>query len=230
MNWSGGKDSSMALARVMESGAYDVRFLFTTVNQFYGRVSMHGVREELLDMQAEAIGIPLIKCYLPAEVTMSSYEESMRAALDSFRTEGINTAVFGDIFLEDLRAYRENKLSESGFNAVFPLWKEDTGDLVEEFIDSGFRAIVSAVDARFLDESFAGRFIDRDFVASLPRGVDPCGENGEYHSFVIDGPVFGKPLRVRLGEKKFVEHDPSSEESGGMTSNHSFWFCDILPD
>jgi len=230
MNWSGGKDSSLALSRVIDSGEYDVRYLVTTVNELYGRVSMHGVREELLDKQAESIGIPLVKCYLPADVTMSSYEDSMIAALESFRKEGITVAIFGDIFLEDLREYREKKLSESGFNAVFPLWKNDTSALVDEFIDSGFRAIVSAIDARFLDESFAGRFIDRDFVGSLPEGVDPCGENGEYHSFVIDGPIFGAPLRVRQGEKKLVEHDSESQESGGTHAAHSFWFCDILPE
>jgi len=228
MNWSGGKDSSMALHRILESQEFDIKFLFTTLSDKHRRISMHGVREELLDAQAEAIGIPLIKCYLPEDVSMGGYESAMTTALASFRENKIETALFGDIFLEDLRAYREKKLAESGFSAYFPIWNCDTTTLVNDFIDKGFRAIVSSVDAAFLGEAHVGRVIDKDFIENLPPIVDPCGENGEFHSFVIDGPIFKKALNVMTGEKKYIEYEQKSQDGTAEVKKYPHWYCDIL--
>ncbi|HEY1405584.1 MAG TPA: diphthine--ammonia ligase [Spirochaetota bacterium] len=228
MNWSGGKDSALALYRAREE--YDIRFLFTVVNGAYKRISIHGVRESLLDAQAAAVGLPLVKCYLPEFPSMSEYEDAMSRALSGFADEGVKTAIFGDIFLEDLRIYREEKLSALGFSAAFPLWKIDTKKVAADFINEGFRAVVVSVDERYLGEDHAGRYLDRDFIDSLPSGVDPCGENGEFHSFVTDGPLFQKAVPFSFGEKVYRTYKSSDHDAGSINPPKGFWYCDLIPE
>jgi uncharacterized protein (TIGR00290 family) len=181
---------------------------------------MHGVREELLDRQAAAIGIPLTKAYIAEDAGMDTYNAVLAGALDSLGREGIHTALFGDIFLEDLRTYREQQLAAAGWTAAFPLWLRPTRDLLLEFSDAGFQAVVVCVDESRLDASFAGRLLNRDFLEDLPPGVDPCGENGEFHSFVFDGPLFREPVSFRKGD--VVRRTYGAAPQG-------FYFCDLLP-
>lgn len=234
-NWSGGKDSSFALYKVLHSGEPTISHLLTTVNESFGRVSMHGVRTELLERQAENIGIPLEKVMLPEMPDMSTYERIMMEHLLRLKADGIETAVFGDIFLEDLRKYREDKLGAIGMKCLFPIWKVPTYKLIREFIDLEFKAITVCVDERFLDKSFVGRSIDYSFVEDLPPNVDPCGENGEFHSFVYDGPIFKKPVDFNTGEivhRKYTRQGQGRNES--MEDNDTdpfetgFWYCDLL--
>ncbi|MBI1371918.1 MAG: diphthine--ammonia ligase [Phycisphaera sp.] len=202
--WSGGKDSAMALHEMLDDPRYEVVALLTTLAKEFGRVSHHGVRESLLDAQAEAIGVRLDKMYLPVNAsnacTNRVYETMMSKAMLTYLAEGVRTVAFGDIFLEDLRVYREKNLAEVGMSAVFPIWGRDTTQLVRRFVALGYRARLACVDGEKLDASFAGRAIDADLLRALPAGVDPCGENGEYHSFVWDGPMFRRPVPVRVGE------------------------------
>ena len=203
-SWSGGKDSALALYELRRSDRHEIVALLTTVADAYRRVSHHGVRERLLDAQAEAIGVPLDKLYLPTgesdACTFEQYEDLMGRKMAEYCDAGVRLVVHGDVFLQDLREYRENKLATLGMKALFPLWQRDTTELVDTFIRLGFRAYVTCVDGEKLPASFAGRAIDPAFLADLPEGVDPCGENGEYHSFVYDGPIFRRPLDVRVGE------------------------------
>ena len=212
-NWSGGKDSSLALHYLLQSGEYDIQQLVTTVNSVQGRISMHGVRRELLQLQAESIGIPVHAILLPDSPSMSEYEQEMERQMQPLIDAGLHYSIFGDIFLEDLRKYREDKLKEKGLTAVFPLWKRDTGELVETFIDLGFKTVIVCVQAEKLDASFAGRTIDRKFLEDLPADVDPCGENGEFHTFVYDGPIFSKPVEFNLGERIFKTYDSPNDEN-----------------
>lgn len=222
-NWSGGKDSALALWTALQGGVYDVRCLLTTLSREYARVSMHGVREALLDRQAEAIGIPLRKAYIAEDSTMETYDCLLHKALLELGQEGIQTALFGDIFLEDLRAYREKRLAQAGWSAAFPIWQRPTRELLLEFIDLGFEAVVVCVSEAHLDATFAGRTLDRQFLEDLPPTVDPCGENGEFHSFVFNGPIFRGPVAFQKGEivqRRYVEASPF---------DHGFFFCDLLP-
>ena len=209
--WSGGKDSAMALYELRRSGRYDVVSLFTTVAAEYDRVSHHGVRAPLLRLQASAIGLPVEILYLEVtapgscqpgddSVVMGAYERLMGNAMLRYQQAGVQAIAFGDIFLERLRAYREKSLAKIGMNGVFPIWRRDTRELLETFLKLRFKAYVACVDAQKLGSSFAGRTIDEDFLRDLPAGVDPCGEFGEYHSFVYDGPIFNHPVGVSLGE------------------------------
>lgn len=203
LSWSGGKDSSLALHALRQSGKYEVVSLLTTVSKEFGRISHHGVREELLDMQAEAVGVPLYKLELPSSdngpCTNEQYEGVMREAMFDYKNRGITTVAFGDLFLEDLRQYREDKLLEVGMRAVFPLWQSDTAKLARQFVRDGFVARLCCVDQAKLGESFAGRRLDDALLDELPENVDPCGEYGEYHSFVYDGPVFERPVELEVG-------------------------------
>ncbi|HTJ11112.1 MAG TPA: diphthine--ammonia ligase [Dinghuibacter sp.] len=217
-NWSGGKDSALALWTARQSGAYDIRCLLTTLSREYTRISMHGVRERLLDQQAEAIGLPLRKVYIAEDGTMETYDTAMSETLLTLGQEGIHTALYGDIFLEDLRAYRENALGQVGWTAAFPIWQRPTRELLLEFIDRGFEAIVVCVSEAFLDASFAGRPLNGEFLDDLPPTVDPCGENGEFHSFVFNGPIFRQPVPFRTGEVVRRSYQ-----------THGFYFCDLLP-
>jgi len=194
-NWSGGKDSALALYKAKP--LYNIQYLLTTVNNAYKRVSMHGVRESLLDRQAESLGIELLKAGMPENAVMEEYEKIMNTHITKIKSEGIGVSIFGDIFLEDIREYRERKLRQQNIKAVFPLWKKDTRDVALEFISLGFKAIVVCVDGSKLSKDFAGRDIDGQFLADLPKDVCPCGENGEYHSFVYDGPIFANRIAFK---------------------------------
>lgn len=224
MNWSGGKDSALALHAVLQAGEHEVIGLLTTVNEANGRISMHGVREELLDQQAAAIGLPLYKVHIPEQVNMEVYDALMRRRLRGLVNAGVTQAIFGDIFLEDLKTYREKRLAELNLTGVFPLWQQDTTALARQFLDQGFRAIIVCVSEKQLDPSFAGREMNAAFFAGLPAGVDPCGENGEYHSFVYDGPLFARPIAVQTGE--IVQRTLGEDND---TFDTRFWFADLLP-
>jgi uncharacterized protein (TIGR00290 family) len=212
--WSGGKDSAMALHALQAVGDCRIAALLTTITEEYDRISMHGVRRALLERQAESLGLPLHAVLIPPQCINAIYEERMKDALAKYFARGVRRVAFGDIFLEDLRAYRESNLAKVGMQALFPIWKRDTRELAREFTRLGFRAITVCVDPRVLDASFAGRELDANFFADLPPGVDPCGENGEFHTFVFDGPVFKMPIAFHAGEK--VVRD-------------GFCFCDLLP-
>ena len=212
--WSGGKDSAMALHALRAAGECRIAALLTTITEEYDRISMHGVRRALLERQAESLGLPLHAVLIPPQCINAIYEERMKEALAKHFARGVRRVAFGDIFLEDLRAYRESNLAKVGMQALFPIWKRDTRELAREFVRQGFRAITVCVDPRVLDASFAGRELDATFFAELPPGVDPCGENGEFHTFVFDGPVFKSAIAFHTGEK--VVRD-------------GFCFCDLLP-
>jgi uncharacterized protein (TIGR00290 family) len=213
--WSGGKDSAMALHCLLLDPAFEVAGLLTTVTEGYERISMHGVRRELLQRQAASIGLPLEEVRIPPQCPNAIYESRMAEAMLRYRDRGILHIGFGDIFLRDLRAYREEKLARAGMSAIFPLWDADTRVLAARFMADGFRARTACIDPKKLDKSFAGRELGADFFRDLPIEVDPCGENGEFHTFVFDGPIFRWPVPIATGE--VVERD-------------SFVFCDLLPD
>lgn len=229
--WSGGKDSSYALYKVLQQGEYEVKYLLSTINGNYRRLSMHGVREALIELQAEHIGLPLIKVYV-YEANNEEYEKQMNEALLQLKSEGINTVLFGDIFLEDLREYREQKMAAVGMQCVFPIWKISTAELVKDFVAKGFKSYTCCINDGYLDESWAGRLIDDNFINQLPTTVDPCGENGEYHSFCFNGPIYQKPIRVSVGEKRYepLLLKPGQEHPTPIKENTTkgFWFADIL--
>lgn len=214
MSWSGGKDSCLALYEIQRARDYQVAALLTTVTRDYDRISMHGVRRVLLERQAASLGLPLHEVFITKDATNQEYEERMGEALAVYRGRGIDSVVFGDLFLEDIRAYREQFLARHDMRGIYPVWLRDTTEFIREFVSLGFKAVITCVDGKVLDPSFAGMLIDENFLSALPARVDPCGENGEFHTFVFDGPVFKEAVRFSVGEK--VERD-------------SFWFCDLLP-
>lgn len=224
-NWSSGKDASLALYHILKDEHFDVAQLFTSINSEYNRISMHGVRKELLIKQAESIGLPLSVIELPAEPDMETYEQKLTQAIEALKQEGFTDTAFGDIFLEDLKDYRINQLKKVDIEAHFPIWKRNTKELIEEFLERGFRAKLVCINAKLLDKSFAGRDIDKDFLNDLPKGVDPCGENGEYHTFCYDGPIFNKPIDFTLGEVEYREYDSPENKD----EKHGFWFRDLIP-
>ncbi len=205
----------MALNILLQHQEFRVMQLLTTVTEGYERVSMHGVRRELLRLQAESVGLPLQEVFIPPQCVNPIYEARMEAAMRSAQEQGIQRVAFGDIFLEDLKAYREKNLARVGMEAIFPIWKRDTKELAASFVKLGFRARTACIDPRILDRSFAGRELDESFFKDLPANADPCGENGEFHTFVYDGPIFKAPVKCRKG--KVVERD-------------SFVFCDLLAE
>ena len=230
-NWSGGKDSSLALYHVLKDKEFEIETLLTSVNGHHKRISMHGVREELLEVQAQELNLPLTKLVLPEQPSMSEYETIMENTLNGFLDKGVTHSIFGDIFLEDLKKYREEKLAKVGLKGHFPLWKRDTTELVHEFIDLGFKTVLVCVKSELLDKSFAGRIIDKDFLQDLPKNVDPCGENGEFHTFVFDGPIFKKPIPIEIGQTIFREYKtPKSKDdtcNGTAPSQMGFHFTDL---
>jgi uncharacterized protein (TIGR00290 family) len=213
VSWSGGKDSALALYELAD--AYEVVALLTTVTEGYDRISMHGVRSSLLERQAEALGYPLEKLLIPQACTNDEYEARMRAALTRHREAGVTAVVCGDIFLEDVRRYREEKLFTVGLRGLFPLWGRDSRELVRRFLGQGFRTVLCCVDTQVLDLGFAGRVYDDGLLADLPAGVDPCGENGEFHTFVFDGPNFVSRVDYVTGER--------------CVRDERFGYCDLLP-
>jgi uncharacterized protein (TIGR00290 family) len=213
--WSGGKDSAMALHMLLQRKGIRVTALLTTVTEGYDRVSMHGVRRELLERQAESIGLPLHEVRIPPQCVNPVYQARMEAALRIYYDRGVRTVAFGDIFLEDLRAYREKNLARIGMTALFPIWKRDTRELIRSFHAQRFHAVAACVDTKVLDPSFAGRELDESFFRDLPPSADPCGENGEFHTFVFDGPIFSFPIPVRTGD---------------IVNRNGFVFCDLLPE
>jgi uncharacterized protein (TIGR00290 family) len=230
MNWSGGKDSALALYHAVKSGL-NVGCLSTNVNAAHNRISMHGVRRSLLEQQANATGIPLTTLDLPEEPDMLVYEEKMKEHISALKEQGYTDAIFGDIFLEDLKQYREAELKPFGIHCHFPLWKRDSRELMQEFITLGFKAVVVCVNDNFLDKSFCGRLIDEGFVQDLPPDIDVCGENGEYHSFVFDGPLFSRPVHFNKGEiVKRIYAAPKENSKDCFTDPSTqvgFYFCDL---
>jgi uncharacterized protein (TIGR00290 family) len=209
----------------------------TSVNQQYQRISMYGVRVELLEAQAKSIGLPLKIMQIPEMPTMEVYENVMAETLTEFKNQEIAYSIFGDIFLEDLRKYREDKLATLGFEGVFPLWKIPTQDLIQEFISLGFKTIVVCVNERYLDKSFVGRIIDQNFINDLLENVDVCGENGEFHTFTFDGPLFSEPINFEIGEivyRKYEKQKNKESSNKACDTNASdafdfgFWYCDLV--
>jgi uncharacterized protein (TIGR00290 family) len=213
--WSGGKDSAMALHTLLQRSDIHIVALLTTVTEGYERISMHGVRRELLDRQVQSIGLPLHEVRIPTQCVNAIYEARMEEALRLHLENGVQTVAFGDIFLEDLRAYREKNLARIGMTALFPIWKRDTHELIRSFHAHRFRAMAVCVDSKVLDPSFAGRELDESFFRDLPPQADFCGENGEFHTFVFDGPIFHSPIHVCAGE---------------IVNRDGFVFCDILEE
>ena len=236
MSWSGGKDSALALYHALRDPRYHVAHLLTSVNAHYERVSMHGVRLALLEAQASRLGLPLAQLRLPEMPDMATYDAALGASLAALRAQGVGTAVYGDIFLEDLRAYREAQLARAGLRGEFPLWQRASGDILREFWALGFQAIVVCVNDRYLDASFCGRLLDEAFVRDLPPGVDVCGENGEYHSFVFDGPDFSAPIAFTVGERVRRTYAPHAGRAASPAADAAadpfaagFWYYDLLP-
>ena len=187
---------------------------------------MHGVSEDLLDEQAASIGLPLKKIHMPELPSMEEYDVIISDFLSKVKNDDIHISIFGDIFLEDLRKYREKQLAKKGFKAEFPLWKKDTQEVAKDFIQKGFKAIIVSVDGRFLSKSFAGRIYDQSFLDALPENVDPCGENGEFHSFVFDGPIFNSPIPFKKGKVVYKEYKSHGKEN--PDENIGFWYCDLI--
>lgn len=215
MGWSGGKDSAFALYEVLKAKNYDVVALLTTITQDYNRISIHGVRRVLLEQQAEALGLPLEKMLIRKGASDLEYETALVTILKKFKGSGVNAVLYGDIFLEDVKKYRDDMLAKLGMHGVYPLWKKNSTELAHKFIDAGFKTVITVVDSNVLGKKFTGRDYNKQFLADLPANVDPCGENGEFHSFVYDGPTFSKPVAFTKGEVVLREN--------------RFWYCDLVP-
>jgi len=215
LTWSGGKDSALALYYLKNSRQYQITSLLTTITKDYNRISMHGVRSILLDNQSESLGLPIEKVFISKNSSNEEYENHMREKLLFYQHQGISSVAFGDLFLEDIRKYREQNLSKVFMKGIFPLWKKNTHELAREFIELGFKAVIICIDSQNLDKKFVGRHFDCRFLSDLPANIDPCGENGEFHSFVFDGPIFKKPISFTIGESVLREE--------------RFYFCDLLP-
>ncbi len=212
-NWSGGKDSALALHEMKDY--YEIVALLTTLTADYDRVSMHGTQRVLLEKQAESLNFPLEKVYITKNASNEEYEKKMENVLMKYLSQGVLSVAFGDIFLEDVRKYRESNLLKIGMKGIFPLWKRDTTELANKFIDSGFKAIVTCVDSKVLSKKFVGRIYNKKFLSELPSKVDPCGERGEFHTFVYDGPIFREKIRFKIGEI--------------VLRDNRFYFCDLIP-
>jgi uncharacterized protein (TIGR00290 family) len=213
--WSGGKDSTLALHEILKTNRYEVLKLLTTVTQDYDRISIHGVRRVLLEQQARSLNLPLEKMFIPKGVSDADYESILLKTLNRHRTNGVLSVVFGDIFLEDMRKYRESILSKVGMKGIFPLWKKGSLQLARTFIDLGFKAVITVVDSKVLNKEFVGREYDAQFLVTLPANVDRCGENGEFHSFVYEGPIFCQKIFFTKGEIVLREN--------------RFYYCDLVP-
>jgi len=213
VSWSGGKDSCLALHEIQKSADTRVEALLTTITREYDSISMHGVRRQLLEKQAASLGLPLHPILISKGASNEEYELELARAFAGYREHGVDSVVFGDLFLADIKTYRDQFLVRHGMKGLYPVWQRNTTELIKEFIALGFKAIVSCVDSTRLDRSFVGKTIDAEFVSSLPAGVDPCGENGEFHTFVYDGPSFTQPVEFSKGDTILRE---------------GFWFQDLL--
>ncbi|WP_421830952.1 ATP-binding protein [Larkinella sp.] len=227
ISWSGGKDSALALFFCQQAGHYDVVGLLTNVNEQFGRVSMHGVRTELIEAQAQTLELPLHTVQFPGDVSMECYNTLVKQKLTELKKQGVTHVIYGDIFLEDLRQYREQQLSEVDLQGVFPLWNQNTTVLLAKFVQAGFKAVLVCVNENQLPASWAGRELNATVLNDLPPVVDPCGENGEYHTFVYDGPIFKSPIPFKKGEIVRRSYVASAEPDQWDTQ---FIFQDILPD
>ncbi|MDM1348552.1 diphthine--ammonia ligase [Myroides marinus] len=228
LNWSSGKDAAYALYQLQKDDDIEVTRLMTTVNEHFGRVSMHGIRSEVLERQAECLGLPLDIVYLNEKLNLQEYEAIITAQLTKYNDLGIRDSVYGDILLEDLKTFREAQLARLNIRGVFPLWNRNTTELIHEMVDSGLKTIVVCVNEQYLDKSFVGRTIDKQFIEDLPEGVDPCGENGEFHTFVYDGPMFKQPVPFELGEIVYKTYDAPKQCNQKEILHYGFWFLDIL--
>lgn len=212
--WSGGKDSAISLYEIQKSHKYQVVSLLTTITADYDRVSMHGVPRALIEQQASSLGLPIEEVFVPRDSSNEEYDSKMREALIRFKQAGIFSVAFGDIHLAGVRQYREDNLSQVGMKGIFPVWGRNTAELTASFVELGFQAIVTCVNTKVLDGRFLGRVLDKQFLSELPPGVDPAGENGEFHSFVFDGPIFKERIGYTPGERVLRD---------------SLYFCDLLP-
>lgn len=224
-NWSGGKDSALALMKILEGGEYEVVSLLTTVDQENGRSSMHAIPLALIRKQAESIGLPLYTAYLTPHGDMQDYENAMNQAVAHFKRQGVAHFIFGDIFLHDVKSYREKRLAPQGITVVEPLWGKTSAEIMDEFLASGLRTVVVTTMADVLDSSFIGRTIDAGFPALLPAGTDVCGENGEYHTFCYAGGMFRNPVPFRLGAPRYVTNPVRLDD--GTVKNYSYWFAGL---
>lgn len=230
LNWSSGKDAAYALYLLQKSGEYSVEKLVTTIDSSKQEVTMHKLPVSLLELQAQKTGITLDKIYLDGNASVESYNLVMQKKMEDLGDEGFTHAVYGDIFLEDLKDFRKQQLQKVGLEAVFPLWKKNTSQLIDSMIRSGFKAIVVSVNAKVLDKSFCGRIIDHAFIKDLPSNVDPCGENGEFHSFVFGGPIFSSPITFQKGEiSEAIFNAPVTVDADAPTWDTHFWNLELLP-
>ena len=231
-NWSGGKDSTLALHYALQDPTIEIKYLVTTLNEEYNRVSMHGVRKSLLIAQGDSIGIPLYQIRLGEMPDMESYDRVLHFHLSKFREEGITHSIFGDIFLEDLRIYRESKLAEVGLKAIFPLWLKDTTQLITDFLNLNYKTIIVCTQQNL--EIFCGQIITTNLISELPSNIDPCGENGEFHTFAFEGPIFKKRILFELGEKVFRTYNQPKKDNDieklddSKLAQVGFWYIDLV--
>ena len=214
VSWSSGKDCAFSLWQARKAGNLDICGLLTTTNEAVDRVAMHGTRNDLMRRQAAAVGLPVLEVGLPWPCTNEDYASRMLAACATMKSDGVSHVIYGDLFLEDIRAYRDEKMAQAGLTAVYPLWKRDTHQLARDMIAAGLKTVVVCIDPKKLDASFAGRWFDETFLDDLPEGIDACGENGEFHTCVVDGPMFSSPIKVEVGDR--VERD-------------GFVYADVIP-
>ncbi|WNB91467.1 diphthine--ammonia ligase [Bacillus sp. NEB1478] len=222
VSFSGGKDSMLALHRIQKSGEWEIDSLLTTLTENYDRTTMHGVRNELLEWQAESLGIPLRRVWIPQDCSNETYQRRMEAAVNKIREDDITHIMFGDIFLQDVKKYREKMLEGTGLTPVFPLWKVDSSALIDEFLTEGFKTVLCCVDTHKIDQSFVGRVMDQSFIEDYPKEHDICGENGEFHTFVFGGPSFSFPVHYKLGEHRMAKDMYTGEDR--------FFYVDLIPN
>ena len=215
LSWSGGKDSVLALLELRKNDNFEIVALITTITKDYDRVSMHGIRKILLEHQADSIGLPLEKIFISHKASNEEYESKFSELVLEYKKMGIGSVAFGDIFLQDIRTYREDFLRGLGMTGLFPLWGNNSIDLANTFIGSGFKAVITCIDSEALDKSFVGREYDEQFLSDLPAGVDPCGENGEFHTFAYAGDIFEIPIIFAKGEI--------------VLRDNRFYYCDLIP-
>jgi uncharacterized protein (TIGR00290 family) len=215
VSWSGGKDCALALYELLRAGDFEIVALLTTITEDYDKVSMHGIRTALIDLQGKALGIPVEKVHLANDAANKEYEERLTKTLTRYKEQGVKSFAFGDLYLDEVRKYREKNLARIAMEAVFPLWGRDTNLIAQQFINSAFKAVVTCVDSKALDRTFIGRSIDKQFLSELPASVDCCGENGEYHSFVYDGPIFNQRISHQTGQV--------------VLRDNRFYYLDLMP-